>query len=131
MSFWKWLKELWQRQPAKKQQAPPLPSPRIFNSCEIVKSPPSNGAIPYGKFFVVKPGQELKWALFKCPCKCGHVITLSLASGRTPQWTVRSDDGYPTLYPSVRQLNGCLSHFWIKRGRVQWCDDTGKPYSPM
>lgn len=132
MSFWKWLKELWQSPPITEQQKPtPLSSPRVFGSCEIVKSPPPNGDIPYGKMFVVKPGQEPKWALFKCPCKCGHVITLSLASGRSPRWTVRLEEGFPTLYPSVRQLNGCLSHFWVKRGRVQWCDDTGKPYSTM
>lgn len=31
----------------------------------------------------------------------------------------------PSVTPSVRQLNDCGCHFWIKSGRIQWCSDSG------
>lgn len=129
MSLWCWFLGLWKERNPKIQEKHHAPPPRVFLSCEVVKSPPPNDGIPHGKFIVVTPSKEPKWALFKCPCGCGHVITLSLASGRTPQWQVRLEEGlYPTLHPSVRQLKGCYSHFWVKGGRIHWCDDTGSPY---
>ncbi|MCG6864744.1 MAG: hypothetical protein LJE58_04885 [Thiogranum sp.] len=27
--------------------------------------------------------------------------------------------------PSVRQLDGSHAHFWIRKGRIGWCADTG------
>ncbi len=79
---------------------------------------------------VVAPSNQPKWALFQCPCNCGHIITLAMSPNKTPRWRVQKEkDGSPSLSPSVRQLNGCLSHFWIKSGVVHWCSDTGRPYS--
>ncbi|MDM9644782.1 DUF6527 family protein [Rhizobium sp. S163] len=28
----------------------------------------------------------------------------------------------PTLHPSVWRNSGCRSHFWVRRGRIAWCD---------
>lgn len=129
MSIWNWFLSLFETSPREGQPKHHPLSPRLFHYCEVVKSPPPNDTIPHGKFIVVTPSKEPKWALFKCPCGCGHVITLSLTTRRTPQWQVRLEEGiYPTLYPSVRQLNGCLSHFWVKSGRIHWCHDSGRPY---
>ena len=129
MRFLQWLLGLWKKLKPKQQEKSYAPPSRLFHSCEVVKSPPPNNEIPDGKFIVVTPSVEPKWALFKCPCGCGHVITLSLASGRTPRWQVRLENGgYPTLYPSVRQLNGCYSHFLVRGGQILWCEDTGRPY---
>ena len=105
--------------------------PKDFRSCVVVQLPPSNDRIAKGDFFVVASDQHKKWALFKCPCGCGRVITLGLSARRKPHWVVTLGSGkFPTLYPSVRQLDGCLSHFWLKDGTVYWCRDTGKPYDP-
>ncbi|MGO7611084.1 DUF6527 family protein [Rhizobium ruizarguesonis] len=40
-----------------------------------------------------------------------------------PRWDVALDEaGKPTLHPSVWRKSGCRSHFWMKRGRIHWCD---------
>ncbi|MBZ0188621.1 MAG: hypothetical protein K8F91_20415, partial [Candidatus Obscuribacterales bacterium] len=46
----------------------------------------------------------------------------------SPSWRVdTSDEGLPTVHPSVRQIQGCLSHFWLKEGEIDWCLDSGSP----
>lgn len=129
MNIWRWLLSLWTKYSYEGRQKRHAPPPRAFHSCEIVKSPPPNSEISPGRFIVVIPSNEPKWALFNCPCGCGHVITLSLASGRNPRWRVMLEDGrFPTLQPSVRQLDGCYSHFLVKSGRIIWCEDTGRRF---
>jgi hypothetical protein len=52
---------------------------------------------------------------------------LSLNQARHPCWAASIDRlGRPTLHPSVRQLNECKCHFWIREGTVHWCTDSGK-----
>jgi hypothetical protein len=129
MKLWRWFLALWNGRTSKSQEKCRAQRLRLFHACTIVNSPPPNDVIGDGEFVIVTPSKEPKWALFKCPCGCGHVITLSLVSSRTPHWRVRLEAGlYPTLYPSVQQLNGCHSHFWVKSGQIDWCEDTGKPY---
>lgn len=93
---------------------------------ELVGTNPSRGSVPSGRIIVVGgPGYQ-KWAYLRCPCGCGEVIMLSLNHARRPRWSVTIDArGRPTIYPSVRQIAGCFSHFWIRGGRVEWCADTG------
>lgn len=77
---------------------------------------------------IVGAGPHLKWACFRCPCGCGEKIALSLAPERRPRWSVLADRlSRPTVDPSVRQTANCHSHFWIKKGQVEWCQDTGRP----
>ena len=60
---------------------------------------------------------------FRCPCGCGHTIELMVIPEAKPRWDVVVDGtGIPTLTPSVWLKRGCWSHFWIRRGRVEWCD---------
>ena len=101
--------------------------PKIhFNSLQIVNKTPINTAIKENEFIVVIHENALYWTLFKCPCGCGTVISLSLQKIHRPSWTVeKSKYGRPSLYPSVWQNKGCCSHFWIKDGRVQWCNNSG------
>jgi hypothetical protein len=76
------------------------------------------------------PDQYQKWAYLKCPCGCGNQLRLSLSSNDSPSWrVVVSDDGIASIQPSVRQINGCYSHFWLKKGDIDWCEDTGSPQS--
>ncbi|WP_254353840.1 DUF6527 family protein (plasmid) [Pantoea allii] len=71
--------------------------------------------------FVVDGGIE-KWACLKCPGNCGKTISLSLNQARRPRWTLIHDCLYrPTVKPSIHQKNGCGCHFWITKGKVEWC----------
>lgn len=58
-----------------------------------------------------------------CPCGCGDTIELMVLPSAKPRWSVQVDEaGTPTLQPSVWRQNGCRSHFWVRRGRIHWCD---------
>jgi hypothetical protein len=86
---------------------------------------PSLSELTDDDFVIVRTGAFTKWACFKCPCGCNQKIALSLQTERRPSWTVVVDWlQRPTVSPSVHQLAGCLSHFWIRRGNVEW---TGSP----
>ena len=64
------------------------------------------------------------WAIgMRCPCGCGETIELALLPVVAPRWDLSVDSkGRPTLNPSIWKASGCRSHFWIRRGIVQWCD---------
>lgn len=64
------------------------------------------------------------WAVgLRCPCGCGETIELALLPVVVPRWELSIDKkGRPTLSPSVWKKSGCRSHFWLRRGVVQWCD---------
>lgn len=60
---------------------------------------------------------------FRCPCGCGRKIELLLIKEARPRWDLTIDARRrPTLKPSVWLDTGCGSHFWIRNGRVQWCE---------
>jgi len=102
-----------------------LPRPEYLS--RIVREHPNPDKIVNGMILIVKDGQIEKWACFHCPCGCGQRIQLSLTQSRRPRWVVLTDWlSRPTVNPSIRQLSGCKSHFWIKRGQIEWCKDTGK-----
>lgn len=58
-----------------------------------------------------------------CPCRCGSMIELLVIPGAKPRWDVDIDKkGRPSLKPSVWRQSGCRSHFWLRNGRVFWCE---------
>lgn len=58
-----------------------------------------------------------------CPCGCGDPIELMLIREARPRWDLRVDPKQlPTLQPSIWRNTGCRSHFWLRGGRVTWCD---------
>ena len=76
-------------------------------------------------YVVVGPGYQ-KWAYFRCPADNDEIIQLSLMKKHRPRWGVAIDFlQRPTIHPSVRQLDGSYAHFWVRKGRVDWCADTG------
>lgn len=86
---------------------------------------PSPEKIKPNVVVIVGNSKFQKWACFKCPDGCGETILLSLSQSRRPRWTVTADwMGRPTIHPSIRQLDGCKSHFWVKQGKVKWCSDS-------
>ncbi|MBZ9764806.1 hypothetical protein LB553_28640 [Mesorhizobium sp. CA8] len=88
---------------------------------------PAPNELKPGKAIVVGPRQTPKWMTFQCPSGCGTPLLLSLNPKRRPRWAVASDWlARPTLTPSIRRTDGCRCHFWIRKGRVEWCKDSGK-----
>jgi len=58
----------------------------------------------------------------RCPCGCGETIELLVIDEARPRWDVTIRRGRPTLRPSVWRKVGCRSHFWVRDGRIIWCD---------
>ncbi len=109
-----------------KKQRKKVEPPVVFPAISIVEKPPKNEGVFENQLYYVVSVNKPKWSLFKCPCGCGDVITLSLQSVHRPHWRlVKSPSGRPTLYPSIWRDKGCKSHFWLTDGRISWCKDTG------
>jgi len=92
-----------------------------FGPMVVVEAAPELDAIPPAVVHIVAAGGKNRWAMFLCPCGCGEVITLSLQAVHSPHWKLlpsRAD--LPSLHPSIWRKQGCLSHFWIREGKVHW-----------
>ncbi|WP_369412160.1 DUF6527 family protein [Acuticoccus yangtzensis] len=101
--------------------------PRSDLSCRIASRHPSPEQVVDAEVVLVVRDPSDKWACFPCPCGCGETTKLSLNPTRKPGWQIRIDRlNRPTISPSVRQTSGCLSHYWVRGGRVEWCHDTGR-----
>lgn len=99
--------------------------PRSDLIVRITRAHPTPDQIVPGEMTIVRDGVD-KWACFHCPGGCGETIKLSLSKNRRPKWAVVADRlKRPTVSPSIRQLNNCRCHFWIRRGRTYWCTDSG------
>jgi hypothetical protein len=56
-----------------------------------------------------------------CPCGCREVLYMSLLDG-SPSWSLSTHrNGTASLSPSVWRTQGCRSHFFLRRGRIDWC----------
>lgn len=76
------------------------------------------------KLYVIGEPNFLWTAIFLCPCHCNQIIYLNLLSGNFPFWEIEIElDNIPTISPSIRRIKGCESHFFIRRGNIQWCRD--------
>jgi len=64
------------------------------------------------------------WAVgLRCPCGCGQRLEMMLLKEVRPRWDVSLDRrGHVTLHPSVWVREGCRSHFWVRAGKIVWCD---------
>lgn len=72
--------------------------------------------------YVTTSHGHAKWAQFRCPCGCGEIVLLNLSPSRRPRWTISNGlFGQATVSPSVWRTEGCGSHFFIRRGRIEWC----------
>jgi len=74
-------------------------------------------------YLIGEDGQA--WAaMFICPCGCKEVISLSLILKDKPSWLAKLNRSQKlTLKPSIRRVKGCLSHFFIREGKVVWAKD--------
>lgn len=97
-----------------------------FNSIIIMDKTPNEDSLNEKDFVEVIYRNQSYWAIFNCPCGCKNVISLPLQKNHNPHWRLEhSFEGKPTLYPSVWQNKGCMSHFWVVNGKIEWCGNTG------
>lgn len=58
-----------------------------------------------------------------CPCGCGDTLEMMVLPTINPRWDLRTDRrGRPTLDPSVWRNTACRSHFWVRGGKIIWCE---------
>jgi len=101
-----------------------IPAPHLL--ARIVADHPSLDSLETGWIYVVAGRDYQKWAYFRCPADNQEIIQLSLMQKHRPRWTVAIDFlQRPTINPSVRQLDGSYAHFWVRKGHIDWCPDTG------
>ncbi|MHA6766945.1 DUF6527 family protein [Sphingobium ummariense] len=51
------------------------------------------------------------------------MLEIALLEEARPRWSLEIDQrGRPSLSPSVWRKTGCGAHFWLRKGRVRWCD---------
>lgn len=75
-------------------------------------------------FYIERKGKKDKWLHFLCPCGCGETIDVNLMKSHKPYWTIKKSMlGELTLFPSVNKINGCKSHFFVKKSKIIWVKD--------
>lgn len=107
------LRRTWGRLRGKPVLPPPLTT---VHTSEVPECP------GVGNLYVVGEGLHRWYAVFSCPCGCGETVHLSLIEGDRPRWRLTEhEDDSVSLSPSVWRNRGCRSHFFVRRGRIQWC----------
>jgi Family of unknown function (DUF6527) len=75
-------------------------------------------------YIVEEDGSEEQAAMV-CPCGCRKTLHMNLLPDDRPCWKVtKHANGTATLHPSVWRKVECRSHFWFRRGKVNWCRGT-------
>jgi hypothetical protein len=81
---------------------------------------PSLGELPSDVILLEIRGGYLKWAHLSCP-KCADHIQLPLAGKE--RWSIKVDFlRRPTLAPSIWETESCGAHFFVRNGKVVWCE---------
>jgi hypothetical protein len=96
-------------------------SPR--RSLKIIESDTLPARLPYRDLVLAREDGE-DWCVgLRCPCGCGQRLEVMLLKEVKPRWDVMLDvRGRVSLHPSVWLRSGCRSHFWVRNGKVVWCD---------
>jgi hypothetical protein len=104
---WNWLEGLFRRQP------------RTWKAVLIEDTP----VTPRPQIVYLIGEAEYLWsAAFLCPCGCGELVQLNLLPEARPCWTVISHpDSTVSVSPSIWRVAGCKSHFFLCRGKIEWC----------
>lgn len=78
-------------------------------------------SLPRLDLVLLTEGGEPWSAVMLCPCGCGQTVELPLLPQVKPRWSLEVDaQGLPTLRPSVWLMDGCRSHFFLRKGKVIW-----------
>ncbi len=75
-----------------------------------------------GAAYVLGEGKNKWFVVMLCPCGCGKKVEVSLLSDAEPRWRlIEHADKTISLEPSVWRRVGCRSHFFVRRGFIEWC----------
>lgn len=92
-----------------------------FNILYVLELPE---ALDAGRLYVVGENGHQWFAAILCPCGCGATLQLNLQPDARPRWMLKVHwDDTPSLHPSVWRVKDCRSHFFLRRGLVEWCRD--------
>jgi hypothetical protein len=96
-------------------------SPR--RAVRIVEGDTLPDRLPIHDVVLVREDGE-DWCVgLRCPCGCGQRLEMMLLKGVKPRWDITIDKHRRvTLHPSVWLRTGCRSHFWLRNGKVIWCE---------
>ena len=88
---------------------------------EWVEDPPER---PKPRVVYIVGGREYPFdAAFVCPRGCGELLQVDISPKQRKSWRVSEhEDGTISLSPSVRLTKECGCHFWLRRGRIVWCE---------
>ena len=111
-----WLLGLWERICALVKRRPrPLRAQRVEDLPDKLDS---------RNVYIVGEGEYIWFVAMLCPCGCGETLQMSALTGARPRWKVTEHtDSTVSLDPSVWRKVGCCSHFFLRRGLIQWCED--------
>ena len=89
---------------------------------EFVEDPVDD---PLKKVLYIIGTQNEVWQVeMLCPCGCAEKIVLPANEETSPRWTIKvNSTGVPSLSPSVWRSKGCKSHFFLRLGRIKWCEN--------
>lgn len=102
----------------------------------------SRAEATFGVLDVTDPGaydfiHDDRRIVYVCPCGCGEINVLPIHAAPdafVPKgvagWTWDGNEAAPTLHPSIRRMNGCRWHGYLKAGVWEPQGDSGKPPSP-
>jgi len=73
--------------------------------------------------YVVGEGGHVWEAAMACPRNaCSRRLRMNLVPEARPRWQlIVGDDGTPSIAPSIWRRGDCGCHFWLRAGRIQWC----------
>lgn len=114
----KWLRQLWQKL---RERFVGRPEPVGFQVTKVEDLP---DVLEQCRLYLVGEGEYLWSVAMLCPCGCGETLQMNTLPEARPRWEVEQhQDGTATLHPSVWRKVGCRSHFFLRRGMIQWCKD--------
>lgn len=92
-------------------------------SLRLVESDALPEILPSRDLVLAREGGE-EWCVgLRCPCGCGQRLEMMLLKEVKPRWDLTLDAKHRvSLHPSVWLRVGCRSHFWIRAGKVIWCE---------
>jgi len=95
----------------------------LRRSLVVVEGDTLPDRLPLWNLMVARDRGE-EWLVgMRCPCGCGQRLEMMVLKEIKPRWDVSVDKrGHVSLHPSVWLRDGCQSHFWVKSGKVVWCD---------
>lgn len=108
MRIWQWITSWFKRAPE------PLRTVYLEELPELLDP---------GIAYVLGEGQHKWFVAMLCPCGCRAMVQMSLLPDAQPRWhLIEHTDKTISLQPSVWRKVGCRSHFFLRRGIIEWCE---------